>query len=478
MKLSYLITILFYFPLISFAQQPFLLSLEQPDVDAIGDAVQIEDRYYLIQNRSKNLESNYNKDTNSDIVVLSEDGAIIEVINLNGFRTDYQRILKVEGEDIYLVGYIKSDSCESKIVFSKFNIFSHALEHLSSYDFCDYIVVDIIILTGLLNHIFLDVNYYDTLENRRNKIIFSVDSTFHLSPLFEDVAYVDMLSVDFSRTGYVLASPGLYNFYDAEFNFRKQKYVTEYGGIAYHSTHIPFGRNYILEQYVQNVFSKPDPGILVRLVDSNLVVRKKAVILPSAFIGLMAMPFHGGISIQNENEIWAAGMFGYQPNTTTSIYSITKLDSNLNIVCQHFLGYDTKYTLFGIQSFSSGGGIIFGSRIREGHSKNEGKDIYAIRVGENCELPAIVSTNGPTDPLFSISAYPNPGLNDLTFSVNGFEPASLRVELINESGQVLYSKTDLTNSIQVPNLPAGQYFYRILKSERLLGIGAWVKANY
>ncbi len=476
MKLLYILSILFGLPMISTSQQPFLLSLEQPDVDAIDDAVQIEDRYYLIQNRSKNLESNYIKDTNSDLMVLSEDGTIIEVINLNGFRTDYQRILKVEGGDIYLVGYIKSDSCESKIVFSKFNIYSHSLDHLSSYDFCDFRVVDIKILKGLLNHIFLDVIYYDTAEARINKIIFKVDSSYQVSPLFEHVPYIEMLSVDFSRTGYVLASVGLYNFYDAEFNFRKQKYVTENYGIAFHETHIPFGRNYILEQYVQNVFSKPDPGILVRLVDSNLVVRKKVVILPPSFIGFMGMPFYGGISIQNENEIWAAGMFGYQPNTTTSIYSITKLDSNLNIVCQHFLGYDTKYTLFGIQSFYSGGAMIFGSRIREGF-KNEGKDIYAIRVGENCELPAIVSTNGPTDPLFSISAYPNPGLNDLTFSVNGFDPASLRVELINESGQVVYSKKDLTHSIQVPNLPAGQYFYRILKAERLLGIGAWVKVN-
>ena len=56
------------------------------------------------------------------------------------------------------------------------------------------------------------------------------------------------------------------------------------------------------------------------------------------------------------------------------------------------------------------------------------------------ELPATVSTSGPSEPLLSISAYPNPGLNDLTFSVNGFDPATLKVELIDELGQIIYKK--------------------------------------
>ncbi|HZV70263.1 MAG TPA: T9SS type A sorting domain-containing protein [Saprospiraceae bacterium] len=102
-------------------------------------------------------------------------------------------------------------------------------------------------------------------------------------------------------------------------------------------------------------------------------------------------------------------------------------------------------------------------------------DPYILKLGPNCELPAIVSANGPQESLLSISAYPNPGLNNLTFSVNGFDPSALRVELIDESGHLLFTKNDLTNSIQIPELPAGQYFYRILKGEKLMGVGAWVK---
>jgi hypothetical protein len=71
--------------------------------------------------------------------------------------------------------------------------------------------------------------------------------------------------------------------------------------------------------------------------------------------------------------------------------------------------------------------------------------------------------------------YPNPGINYLNFSVQGFDPTSLRMEMIDVLGSVLFSASDLTNSIQVPDLPAGQYFYRILQRDKLHGVGSWVK---
>ena len=102
------------------------------------------------------------------------------------------------------------------------------------------------------------------------------------------------------------------------------------------------------------------------------------------------------------------------------------------------------------------------------------KDVFALKIGNDCELPT-TATNGPSDPLLSISAYPNPAINDQTFSVNGFDPTTLRVELIDQLGQVLFTMKDLTNSIIVPELPTGQYFYRILQKDKILGVGSWVK---
>lgn len=70
--------------------------------------------------------------------------------------------------------------------------------------------------------------------------------------------------------------------------------------------------------------------------------------------------------------------------------------------------------------------------------------------------------------------FPNPGLNNLTIDVKGFDPELLRVDLIDATGVVHFSKQDLSYNIQIPTLPAGQYYYRIFKGEQLLGVGVWV----
>ncbi len=285
----------------------------------------------------------------------------------------------------------------------------------------------------------------------------------------------DVISVDFARTGYVICSVGLYDFYDRNFNYRKQRYTDE-SGIAIPETHVPFGTHYILEQYIQSGPGLPGYGNQVRLVDSNLHIIKKAVLYPPGDVkGLMTMLHSGAISVRNENEIWASGTFGDSQFTNFNIYTLTKLDSNLNIQCQHFLGYDTEYYPFGIQSLESGGSILFGCRINPGDDKTLGRNIWAIRVGENCELPEITGVTNPDHQLTSISVYPNPTINSLTFDVHGFDPASLRVEIFNPEGITLFSADDLSYEIRVNDLPAGQYFYRILQKEKILGVGAWVK---
>ncbi len=459
--------------------QPFVLSIdhEQQIDNNITDAVQIGDNYYFLQLRSGNFSYPFHRDSYTDLIIANKNGIISNVINLGGYRTEYYRILKVIDDDIFLVGYLKSDSCESTLVISKFNIPDQKLDHLSSYELCDHTGLSIILRNGLSDKLFIEEYHSAGMNTGTRKHIFSLDSNYVMNPVIEDIHTIEIFSVDFSRKGYLISTVYLYNFYDSDFDLRKKESSPGTKFYTLRETHKPFGKNYILEQSVQDNRGADEYGMHVRLVDSNLVVKKKVTILPGTpFNREMDMPFLGGIDIKNENEIWAAGTYGYSPIIDSTFYTITKLDSNLNIICQHFIGGDTWYFLWGIRALDSGGAIVYGSRVEKGESRLYGNG-YALRIGENCELPAIVSTNGPNEPLLSISAYPNPGLNDLTFAVNGFDPALLRVELVDETGRVLFTKKDLTNSIQVPELPAGQYFYRILQGERLLGIGSWVKGN-
>ncbi|MEO6132990.1 MAG: T9SS type A sorting domain-containing protein [Saprospiraceae bacterium] len=477
MKILYIVSTLFWLNTHAFSQQPFLLSLEQPEIDVISDVTQIEDRFYFIQNRITNLvlgnpASDY--DSYSDIFITDETGNILEQYNLNGYRTQYQRILKVDGNDLYLVGYLKTDTCQSRLVISKYNILTHQLNHIMFYDFCMNIMMKIKIVKALYGQTYIEE--YHSSGPSIVKQILNIDSNYTITPIFDDMSFSESLSVDFSRKGYLIASSDLYNFYDENFIYRKQKLLNE-DAFYINESREPFGNSLILVETIQPRSDLPNPGAQIMLIDSNMNIKHKVSFIPlNDFHGSMNLPFFEGISIKNENEIWATGHFHINPpDYDTSFYFIAKLDSNLNIICQHFLGNDTKYRIYGIRSLQSGGAIIFGSRLREGLSINEGEDVFALRVGENCELPTTVSANGPAETLVSISAYPNPGINDLTFSINGFDPSSLRVELVDGSGKTLFTKTDISNSIQIPQLPAGQYFYRILKAERLLGVGSWVK---
>ena len=455
----------------AFTQPRFTISKEQDEIDFISDVTYIDNNYYFIQNRLENIGPDFDSDAYSDVLITSNDGSILDLVNLNGYRSLYHRILKVESGEIILLGSLKSDSCQSKLVISKFNIFNHTLEHLSFYNFCESIIQNIDYVTGLNGDTFIEG--YSYVNGGFPKFILKIDSSYNLVPLFDNLSSTVMLSIDFARTGYVIASCGLYNFYDSEFNYRKQRYTTE-PLVASNQTHFPFGQHLILQQTLKS-HAFPDGGAQIRLVDSNLTVVKKVVIHPdNSPSGLMVLPYYGGISVKNDNEIWASSMFRFEPNIDSSFFTITKLDSNLNIQCQHFLGYDTWYRIFGIKALESGGAIVYGNKVREGFGQNQGEDIFAIRVGQNCELPT-VSTNGPDHPMISISAYPNPGINELSFTIEGFDPATLRVELIDVSGKVLFTAHDLSNRVEVANMPAGQYFYRILQENRLLGVGAWVK---
>ena len=118
MKVFIVLSILLCYFHSNFCQTPFILSLESPKIDLISDVAQISDTFYFIQNRITSL-GNSDFDSFADLIVTKDDGSIIGVYNLNGFRTYYQRILKVVGDEIYLAGAVEAIL---QIEFSYFNI--------------------------------------------------------------------------------------------------------------------------------------------------------------------------------------------------------------------------------------------------------------------------------------------------------------------------------------------------------------------
>jgi hypothetical protein len=337
---------------------------------------------------------------------------------------------------------------------------------ISEVPFCDKNVQNLRLASKLDSSWF--VNGY-WVEFGYKLFLLNMDNDLHLT-LFMDSMDHQRVSIDFSRKGYVLKDDGLCNFYDKDFNYRKQRYNFIQGPMSLHQTHIPYDENYILESFGGS-YNNENDGHYIRIVDSSLHVIKLQYISPGSENGMGSFepPFFGGIDFINESSLWIAGNTNLTGDLSRPThFSITRIDENLDIECNQYIGFDAYYRIYGLRATPDGGVIVYGMEF------NETYDPYIIKLGPNCELPT-VSTEDEGVPLISISAYPNPGINELTFTIQGFDPASLRVELVDMIGQVLFSADDLSQSIQVADFPAGQYFYRILEKDRLLGVGSWVK---
>ncbi|MBK9984859.1 MAG: T9SS type A sorting domain-containing protein [Saprospiraceae bacterium] len=460
------------------AQTSFTIeNIHGPDDEYISDIQYANSRYYALSLNTETIAPYRNAST---LLVFNDSGELINQAQVGEFGYKYFRILSIFHNKLKLVGSIKTDSCSSTLAVSEYDFSSGTLTHLAQYNLCDgKYVHSMRIVPGLDNKTFLEAIYSpdeaDQTEFNHKTLFFQLDSnTISLIPGLEE--YESHLSVDFSGKGYVVRWGFVCEYYDHNFNHRYQ-YNNNTSGYAQelNSCIQPLVNHYLLEH---TLFADEDhnPSEQIRLIDSNLYTKKSALINPlSGYGDYVRLPLYGGVSVGSYNSIWTTSNFGYVDNETPAYFSITRLDSDLKVVCTHFIGFDGRYKINGITAFEDNGAIVYGWKKYYDVLHGIGdKNIFALKIGNDCEL-STTATHGPSESITSISAYPNPGLNDLTFDVKGFDPSTLRVDLVDGSGKILFTKKDLTNSIEVPQLPAGQYFYRILKEEKLLGTGSWVK---
>lgn len=444
------------------AQNTFIYNAIEPKDNVILDAFISNDSVIAIQITIDTLLS-------SNLLVLNNNGGLLYRYKLGDRPFNAMRIVKKDGGDIYLLGRFKTDTCKSSIAIVRFNLNNEDLDILSEVPFCDKNVQNLFITDRLDSGWF--ISGYWVFDNRSQQtILLKMDSSFQITP-FMDSLQNQELSVDFSRKGYLLKTQNLCYFYGKDFQYRKLRYNFQEGRFSIHQTHIPYGDNYILESYG----AEPDymnAGHYIRLVDSSLHIKKEVFVAPATPNEPGATsepPFFKGIDFIDESRIWLAGNNNLSSNLSIpNHFSISRINEQLEIECNQYIGFDAAYAIYGLRATEDGGVLVYGMKY------NGSYDPYIIKLGPNCELPT-TSKHNPDNPLISISAYPNPGINELTFYVEGFVPASLRVEIVDVMGRLLYSTSDLTSSIQVPNLPAGQYFYRILQEDKLLGVGGWVK---
>ena len=443
-----------------FGQTSFLFFENSPENKIILDAKINGSKVYA-------LEYTLFSDKSSDLLVLDLDGTLLERIAIDSSNFVAMRMLDFSNDSLILLGKLITDTCSSIICTASYNFGTNQFNVISSVPLCGKNVQNLRITNKLDDGKFVFgywVNFDWTM------FVLEMNSSYQLRS-FLDTINPKYVSIDFSRKGYVLKDDGLCNFFDKDFNYRKQRHNQIVGVNHTAETHIPWGDNYILENFGGSL-NYEDYGQHLRLVDSNLHDIKH-LIIPSGNqdnSGEISPLFFGGIDYLQDSVIWLSGLFNIKGNDQSPThFSVSKVDPDLNLLCNQYIGFDAFYRMYGITATQDGGAMIYGTKITDTY------DSYILKVGPNCDLPT--SMKDSPEPIVSLSVYPNPTINSLTFHVHGFDPASLRVEIFNAEGIILFTAKDLSYEIEIKDLPAGQYFYRILQRDEILGVGPWVKAS-
>jgi len=181
-------------------------------------------------------------------------------------------------------------------------------------------------------------------------------------------------------------------------------------------------------------------------------------------------PNHNGIDTYG-NYVYVGGNFEFRGmyQLNPNYFTLTKMDTALNILSQRYYGGDRNYLLNSIKTTPNGDVILLG------HCSELNTDLYNIFIMKVDQNGLITSTNQePAIPIKNAIITPNPGNNYLQLHT-GIFPATLQI--FNTKGQMVLERKIQQNSttIQTQTLAAGTYVWQLQKDGSIVEVGKWVK---
>jgi|GEM_PF-1722824 len=172
--------------------------------------------------------------------------------------------------------------------------------------------------------------------------------------------------------------------------------------------------------------------------------------------------FLGGVV----NQDWG-GIFSYNK----SYIILGKIDSSLNLKWQKYFGGDTYYMVWSIIATTDGGCII-GASTNDFAIMGTQRDVYILKVDSNGLITGIHQP--PTNTANNILVYPNPGFDILYVKT---QLGNAIFQLYDLMGREVCNKDLIPgqNVLQVQNLNAGIYVYKVVKNSQMIECGKWIK---
>lgn len=154
-------------------------------------------------------------------------------------------------------------------------------------------------------------------------------------------------------------------------------------------------------------------------------------------------------------------------------YSLTNMDSLLNVKWQKFYGGTANYTLWGLTATHDGGCMLYGT-VYDSATQNNERDVYVIKVNSDGLVGGIDNKTNPL--VHDAIVYPNPGKDYLTIE-SGPQISGAEFNLTSIDGKKILSNTlnERRKTLVTGFLPAGIYVWQILFHNKVVETGKWIR---
>ncbi len=161
---------------------------------------------------------------------------------------------------------------------------------------------------------------------------------------------------------------------------------------------------------------------------------------------------------------------GYCPLSGFRAYSITKMDSALNVYSEKYYETDFDFILNNILATQDGGVLLVGVKWLNGEDY-----VYVIKTDPNGNITHI---NGDLSEQKAkeVILYPNPATTEITIQ-KAVQVGNCNVEFYNMEGKKVFYQELTSNStkIDISSLQKGSYIYKITDKNNVLDSGKWIK---
>lgn len=180
-----------------------------------------------------------------------------------------------------------------------------------------------------------------------------------------------------------------------------------------------------------------------------------------------------GLDINDNNEILLVGNHDRQIGPWSSHYSyiyLAKLDQNLALVSERYLGGDAYYTAYSMSATSDGGILVAGTRFDYMVNDFE-RDAFVMKTdaGLWVDTPGLLEED-----IHRALVYPNPGKSELSIRTT-VKQAVFR--LFDISNRLLLEQPvdELITTVNTRSFQAGTYTWTITKAGQVCDRGIWIK---